>query len=127
MNKLNKSQMIKSILVNLAAADELPQDMTTLDEHIFDVAFADTPTPTERELEAKAEQHALGQFLSEYPENMDYDEIIERLSTGTLDDEDGNTLILIWEPFENRDPSTVAEDIENCKETTFELIKEILS
>ena len=34
---MNLSRQIKSILVNLAAEDKLPQDINELDEHVFDV------------------------------------------------------------------------------------------
>jgi len=112
---MSKSKQIKDILVNLADTDQLPMDMYELDESIFDKVFA----INEEELLQKAEKYALGQFLSDYSEDLDYDEIIEKLSQGDVED------ILIWQPFENEDPSVVAERIQKAVDSTLELLKEI--
>jgi hypothetical protein len=120
---MNKSQLIKDILVNLAANDQLPTDMTQLDEHIFDEALKVDVA----DLEAKAEQHALGQFLSEYPADMEYNEILERIEADNRDDESGDNIILVWEPFEYTDPSSLSENINNAKEATLELLKDVFA
>jgi hypothetical protein len=126
---MTRSQQIKSILVQLAANDQLPSDMTTLDEHIFDVVFNPLPEGTDlpddvlEKIEQSAEKQALDGFLTEYPDDMEYNEILERLSNDDLVDDFGDTLILVWEPFEREDPSKVSEYIENSKDSLVELLK----
>jgi hypothetical protein len=115
----NKSKLIKDVLVKLASNDQLPADMNTLDEHIFD----DVIKMDIKYLEHHAEQHALGQYLSEYPEDMEYEDIIERLVTNNLVNEESH--IVIWEPFEEGDPARVAVHIENAKSATLTLLKEV--
>ena len=67
---------------------------------------------TNPELIARCEYFALNQFLSEFPEDMDYDEIIQRLIDDDLD-EDGDPIITVWEPFESHPTEVVAEYIED--------------
>lgn len=67
-----------------------------------------------------AEKHALTTFLSEFPADEDYDDITSRMSEGDLEG------ILVWEPFEDKDPSQVVEHIENLKDATIELIEAVL-
>jgi hypothetical protein len=117
------SKRIKDVLVNLAINDNLPTDMTELDEHIFEEALKLNMT----DIEAKAEKHALGQYLSEYPEDMEYNEILERIGSGNLEDKDGDIIIVLWEPFEDRDTSSVVEDINNTKDSTLDLLIEVFN
>jgi|WetSurMetagenome_2_1015567.scaffolds.fasta_scaffold19810_5 hypothetical protein len=117
----NKSKLIKDILVTLITNNQLPTDMTKLDEQIFDEALK----INEKELEDKANHHALGQYLSMYPSEMSYEDITKRLSNNNLEDDYGETIINIWEPFENKEPSEVAMYIEDCKQATLSLLKEI--
>lgn len=63
----------------------------------------------------KSERCSLSCFLSDYPSDMSYEDILDLLSKGETEDENGNE-INIWEPFENMDPSYVAEQIDNHKE-----------
>ena len=75
---------------------------------------------TEEQKIKMAEKHALDHFLSDYPHEKEYDDIIDQISEDNMDD------ILIWEPFENHDPSQVAEWIENLKDATIVLIENVL-
>ena len=67
----------------------------------------------------RIQRQALGQFLSSYPHDMEYDDILQRLIDGELDandesedDDDDESGIVIWEPFENHPTESVAEYIE---------------
>lgn len=75
---------------------------------------------TEEQKIKMAERHALDHFLSDYPHEKEYDDIIDQISEGNMDD------ILIWEPFENHDPGIVAGWIENLKDATIVLIENVL-
>ena len=114
---MSLSKRIKEILINLAADDKLPQNINELDEHVFD------QLTTEEELQHKAEQHALDQYLTSYPNGMEYNEILERIESGNMVDDNDHTIIIIWEPFELTDPSLVNEYINNCYEATLALLK----
>lgn len=67
-----------------------------------------------------AEKHALDHFLSDYPHEKEYDDIIDQISEGNMDD------ILIWEPFENHDPGNIAGWIDSLKDATITLIEGIV-
>ncbi len=63
----------------------------------------------------ECQEFALGNFLSEWPRNKSYDEIIEAMEDeNDLDDEseEDNCRIILWEPFEHDLMETVAEYIE---------------
>ena len=64
----------------------------------------------------KIEASALGQFLSYYPADWTYDEVI----TGIEDEDEG---VAIWEPFENYDTGYVIQEIESLKMTMTNLVE----
>ena len=51
----------------------------------------------------KAQDFVLGQCLSDYPEDATYQEICDWIECRTDDDETGNPLVTVWEPFEDCD------------------------
>lgn len=53
-----------------------------------------------------AQLTALGDYLSEWPETLTYDEVIQALI-------DGDDVVSVWEPFEHHSREDVAEFIEN--------------
>lgn len=65
------------------------------------------------------EQAALGIFLCEWPDNMEYLEILECFENN-IENEDEEPLVTIWEPFENYDKAFVIEQIENTKTSLLE-------
>jgi hypothetical protein len=71
---------------------------------------------TNEEIQTKAENIALANFLSNSPDSMSYDEVIEALlndSDNALIDKD----IYIWSPFEHFPASDVARYIEDLKDS----------
>jgi len=71
---------------------------------------------TNEEIQTKAENIALANFLSNSPDSMSYDEVIEAL----LNDSDNDLIekdIYIWSPFENFPASDVARYIEDLKDS----------
>jgi hypothetical protein len=71
---------------------------------------------TNEEIQTKAENIALANFLSNVPDNLSYDDIIEKLYDdnfdGLIDSE-----IVIWSPFEHFPASDVARYIEDLKDS----------
>lgn len=60
------------------------------------------------------QDRALGQFLSSWPDNKSYEDIIEALKNDeSLEDENEENGIDKWEPFEYDDGERVAELIED--------------
>jgi TRAP-type C4-dicarboxylate transport system substrate-binding protein len=57
-----------------------------------------------------SEQFAINQWLSDYPENMTYAEIMDLMNA---DDEDG--LISVWQTIEGYPLTEVAEFIDNTR------------
>lgn len=55
-----------------------------------------------------SERFALGQWLSDYPDDKTYDEVLEMI---TEEHED----ILLWEPIENYPPESVIEMIDDTR------------
>lgn len=70
-----------------------------------------------------SEDRALGLYLSNYPENQSFSEIIERIKKEDYEGEDEESDINIWEPFENEEGSYVAEQIESAQEGLTDLDK----
>jgi hypothetical protein len=71
---------------------------------------------TNEEIQTKAENIALANFLSNLPDSMSYDEVIGAL----LNDSDNDLIdkdIYIWSPFENFPASDVARYIEDLKDS----------
>jgi hypothetical protein len=71
---------------------------------------------TNEEIQTKAENIALANFLSNVPDNLSYDGIIEKLYEDSFDgliDSD----IVIWAPFEHFPASDVARYIEDLKDS----------
>ena len=71
---------------------------------------------TNEEIQTKAENIALANFLSNSPDSMSYDEVIGALlndSDNALIDKD----IYIWSPFEHFPASDVARYIEDLKDS----------
>lgn len=73
----------------------------------------------QKTLDQMAELFALDHFLSEYPKDLEYNEVIGKIEEM---DED----VIVWEPFENTDPGNLTEYIENLKDSAKQLIKDAL-
>ena len=78
---------------------------------------------TKDELQTKAENIALANFLANIPDSLSYDEIIESLS---YDDEEDiiEKEIDVWSPFENISSRDVARYIEDLKDSIIWNFKE---
>jgi len=63
-------------------------------------------------LRQTAETFALNQWLSDYPTNMSYDEIIACISSGKYHRRDD---IMIWEPLEDYPDEDIAEMIDDSR------------
>lgn len=61
------------------------------------------------------ERFALGQYLSEFPEDKSFHEILDIIEKSDFDDEAYDEL-LVWEPFENCDGDNLAALIGALKE-----------
>ena len=66
-----------------------------------------------------AEEFALGQWLSEYPDDMSYDDIIEHIE-GEFD----NPGILVWGVLMGCSQETIVEIIENTKASFESIVQE---
>ena len=55
-----------------------------------------------------SERFALGQWLSDYPDDKTYDEVLEMI---TEEHED----VILWEPIENYPPESVIEMIDDTR------------
>ena len=78
---------------------------------------------TKEELEFKAGNIALSNFLSNYPDDMCYDDIIDLLLTESEDavlEHD----ISIWEPFERHSNFDIARYIEDLRATVVYYFRE---
>jgi len=66
------------------------------------------------QIELKAERIALGTYLDDYPDDWDYDRVLECL----LDGDEGELWehISLWQPFENCSSDSLARYIENLKD-----------
>jgi hypothetical protein len=111
---------IKQLLVKLAVENKIPSDMNELDEEIFD-PIIETLT---KEMKESAEISALDEYLSEYPKEKSFDEILKIISTGEADEDESG--IIVWEPFENTDPGNLVDYIQNSKDYHFERLKVII-
>jgi hypothetical protein len=49
----------------------------------------------------RAQDFVIGQCLSDYPPDATYAEIRDWMDLDTVDDETGEYLVTVWEPFEN--------------------------
>lgn len=64
---------------------------------------------TNREL---AQNVALGFCLSEYPEGLSYDEILEKIVEDDIEeDEEGSPVIAVWQPFEYLNVPEIMEEL----------------
>lgn len=57
----------------------------------------------------KAENYAISFFLSEWPEELAFDDLLEKLDKQAK--YDYSSPIVIWEPFEDEEPSWIADQI----------------
>ena len=57
----------------------------------------------------KAEQYSLSFFLSEWPNDLTFDELLEKLDK--QEQYDYSSPIVVWQPFEDEAPSWVADQI----------------
>jgi hypothetical protein len=55
-----------------------------------------------------SERFALGQWLSDYPDDKTYDEVLEMI-------EEEHDDIILWEPIENYPPESVLEIIDDTR------------
>jgi len=112
---MNLSKSIKTILITMAIKNQIPSDMNELDESVFDNLIDDNM------IERAAEEHALGQILSEIPD-MSYDDILYSI----IDETTLEYGIIVWQPFEADNPERICQLIENAKDSAVSLIKNIL-
>lgn len=116
-------QEIKEILIEKAINNEIPSDMNELNEGIFDSIINNLI----EEFEKKAEYAALDQYLSEYPKELSYDEIIDIISKDEEDLLDDNN-IMIWEVVKHAYYSgDLVQYIENTKDCLIKDFKEVIS
>lgn len=112
---------IKEILIHLTIECELPSDMNELDENVFLPAFENLET----KMEEIAETIALDQYLSDYPKNLSYDEIIEAIENEY--NENGgmpeNIEIDVWCKFENDTPENLVENLHSTRDHALSLMK----
>jgi hypothetical protein len=71
------------------------------------------PIQFKRQTMDKYQAFALSIFLSDYPDDMSFDEIIDLMNSETWS-ADG---IIVWEPFENNTLDQVADFIEDTVRT----------
>jgi hypothetical protein len=74
------------------------------------------------------EQRALGQYLSVWPEDKSYAEIVEALKNDTnIEDENGYNMIEIWDPMEGQWYISIAVMIEYEKASLLRFVDNILN
>lgn len=110
------SKLIKDLLIEMAIEGTLPSDMNEFDETLIDNLI------TEKSIRETAEKHGLKQILSDIPDNMEYNEIMEAIENGEADEKG----IEIWEPFEGNEGYYITEQIENATNAGENLIKYFL-
>ena len=78
--------------------------------------------------EHQAEQVALGQWLSKYPDDMSYEDILQALRTDEIptDDKD-NDLIVVWQVAEDYSGTHVAGFIEETYYQTLRAIEHVIN
>ena len=74
-------------------------------------------------LHETAETFALNQWLSDYPTNMSYDEIIAQIESDDYLDHD----IVIWEPIEHYSGANIADIIDDCRRAFERYAADLLS
>jgi hypothetical protein len=62
-----------------------------------------------------AQEFALGQCLSDYPEHLTYQEICEYLR-GSVEDEQGELIVTPWQPFEYLDVEHIMDNMVSAVE-----------
>jgi hypothetical protein len=65
----------------------------------------------------QAEHDALGQYLSEWPENKSFAQVLQLIRRQS-------DAVLVWEPFENYDGDKLAEMIADCADYRVDNYKE---
>jgi len=71
------------------------------------------------------EDFALGNFLSDWNKEKDYEEITDTLSDTNF--MPGDNKIVVWEPFENHPSENIASHIEDMNRGVKTLLKDILN
>ena len=74
-------------------------------------------------IEEQAENFALMQWLSDYPSDMSYDEIIEAIRADEWLDKE----IYVWELIENETPDEIAYLIESTKESFYHTVNRMIT
>lgn len=118
LDGLSKKMFEEAILprlVELAADDKIPVDLTTLNYSHFKEAIENFSKEKSDLLEKKIKDVAVGTFISE---KGDSEEIYEKLC-----DDSGD--VLIWEPFENDSNERIVELIDDLEEHITESIKSL--
>jgi hypothetical protein len=110
---------IKAILVLLAVNDQIPSDMNELDEHVFDPII----DKLNDKITKLSKIEALNQFLSDYPSEMSYEDILEFIANDMADEHE----IEIWEKFADTEPTKLVEYIENSYESILNTYLSVLS
>jgi len=76
-------------------------------------------------IEQKAQNFALGQVLSEWEEDLSYDDILAVLESEDPDenecDDGGGWRVIAWEPYENDEPWQIAQTIRDMVRDLVEL------
>jgi hypothetical protein len=102
--------------------------------HHFCTGVKELSHKTEYQLriEKRCKDYALNQWLSDYPADMTYEDIIDRLQTdewsepmGDDDDEDANRLIE-WYIIEGHSGDQIAEFIEDTYDSAVRLVEDLI-
>jgi hypothetical protein len=59
----------------------------------------------------KAQDFVIGQCLSDYPPDASYDEICDWIECDSADDETGEPLVIVWQPFEDCDVVRIMDNM----------------
>jgi hypothetical protein len=73
-------------------------------------------------IQTAAEYFALNEHLSHYPSEWDYDTITDTIASGDYYDD-----ISVWEPFEDDEPDSIVNNIENTKLHFIRIVTELVT
>jgi hypothetical protein len=73
-------------------------------------------------IQAAAESFALNEYLSHYPDEWDYDTIINAIADGDYYDD-----IDVWQPFENDEPDEIVNNIDNTRLHFIRIVTELVT
>jgi hypothetical protein len=70
----------------------------------------------------RAQDFVMGQCLSDYPENATYEEVYAWMECDTVDDETGEYLVTVWQPFED---CNILQIMDNMVSAVERLLEEV--